>query len=272
MADYLLREYSNQDIPSLKRLWAACFGDREEYIDGFFSLLPGLGTAISAVHEGRVCGSAYILEDMKLCAADEAQPVALIYAVAVDESCRRLGIGAELVRRAVELARQRGAKHIVTLPAEESLYGWYEKVCGFKCRLYRQEKSVETMDMGVVKRISAEEYSALREERLRGRTHIVYGPAAMRLQELLCRTYSGGLFSCAGAIAAAYRAEGVGIMQELICPEGMDEEVFAAAIGFELDAEDVKLQGPANAQSGTAYLAALDSGLPEDCYWPLAFD
>ena len=55
-------------------------------------------------------------------------------------------------------------------------------------------------------------------------------------------------------------------------PEFVTEEVFAAAIGFELDVEDVKLQSPANAQSGTAYLAALDSGLPEDCYWPLAFD
>lgn len=272
MADHILRQYESGDISALKSLWAECFGDREEYIDGFFSLLPRLGTAISAVYEGRVCGSAYILEDMRLSTPGRTQPAAIIYAVAVDEGCRSLGIGAELVRKAVELAELRGAEHIVTLPAEASLYGWYERAAGFKCRLYRRERLIETMDMGVVKRIGAEEYSALREERLAGRTHIVYGPAAMKLQELLCEAYSGGLFSCAGAIAAACRAENIGIMQELLCPEGMDEEVFAAAIGFELGTEDVKLITMGDAESGCAYLAALDSGLPEDCCWPFAFD
>ncbi len=272
MADYILREYKNEDLPALKSLWADCFGDKEEYIEGFFSLLPRLGTAISAVYEGRVCGSAYILEDMQLSAADGPRPVALIYAVAVDESCRSLGIGAGLVRKAAALAKLRGAEHIVTLPAEPSLYGWYERVAGFECGLYRQEKLLETMDMGVVKRISAQEYSGLREERLAGRAHIVYGSAAMKLQEALCEAYSGGFFSCAGAIAAAYRADGLGIMQELLCPEGMDEEVFAAAIGFELGAEDVKLLTPGDENNGSPYLASLDGSLPEDCYWPLAFD
>lgn len=272
MAEYILREYETGDIPALKSLWADCFGDKEAYIDGFFSLLPSLGTALSAVYEGRVCGSTYILEDMQLYLDGRTQPVALIYAVAVEAGCRRLGIGRELVQKAVELAKKRGAEHIVTLPAEKSLYGWYEKVCGFKCRLYRQTKLLETMDMGVVKRISAEEYSALREEKLSGRRHIVYGAAAMKLQQLLCETYSGGLFSCAGAIAAAYSADGIGIMQELLCPEGMDEEVFASAIGFELGTDEVKLIRPANAQGGSPYLAALDGRLPEDCYWPLAFD
>ena len=55
---------------------------------------------------------------------------AYIYAVAVDDSARGQGIGAELTRACMRNAWEYSADICCTLPAEASLYDWYESRCG----------------------------------------------------------------------------------------------------------------------------------------------
>lgn len=273
MADFTLREYEKGDLPALKEIWLSCFDDFEAFVDGVHALLPRLGTAVAAVYQGEVCGGAYILEDMTLPAEEGARKLALIYAVGVKRECRRLGMGAALVRKAVSLARARGADFVTILPAQDSLYGWYKSAADFDCCLYRRERLVEAADMGLVSRISPEEYFARRRALLPESPSVEYGESASAMQELLINTYFGGFYACAGAIAAGSSLnDELGVITELLCPVGMDEELFAAAVGFEMGVENVRLLSAGRKGQDKKYIACVGGALPEDIYFPFAFD
>lgn len=273
MADFTLREYEKGDLPALKEIWLACFDDFEAFIDGVHALLPRLGTAVTAVYGAQVCGGAYILEDMSLPTDEGAKRLALIYAVGVKKEFRRLGMGGALVREAVSLARARGADIVTILPARDSLYDWYKSTADFDCCLYRRERLVEAADMALVSRISREEYFARRRELLHALPAVEYGESASAMQELLLNTYFGGFYACAGAIAAGSTLSGeLGVITELLCPKGMDEELFAAAVGFEMGVENVRLLSAGEKGQDKKYIACVGGALCADTYFPFAFD
>jgi len=273
MAELVLREYEKAHIHAMKKLWADCFGDPQEYIDAFISLLPQTGTALVAEHEGRLCAGAYIIDDMTHISPAGSQRCALIYAVSVDKAFRGAGLGGRIVREAVELAKKRGSVTVTILPAEDSLYGWYEKCAGFQCRLYRKELIVEAADLAMVEKIDFARYAALREKLLTAGEYVHFGPGALKLEEELCRIFGGALYHCAGSVAAAYVAESAtGIIHELLCPAGHDAELIAAALAFEMGCEQAKLLLPGSRDEGEKYLAAIPCEMSESCYWPFAFD
>lgn len=140
MTDMIVREYRPEDIPALSALWARVFGDSVALIGDFFRLLPDMGTGLAAEADGEIAGAAYIITGMELADCGNRPPVCgYIYAVAVEERFRGLGLGGRLTLAAAEKGRERGASIICTLPAESALYNWYEKLLGVQCALYRAE-------------------------------------------------------------------------------------------------------------------------------------
>ena len=119
MSDAVIREYRGGDIPEMSVLWQAVFGDSEGLVNSFLELLPGMGTAAVAEVNGKIAGAAYAVTGMELVSASgKVQTCGYIYAVAVAPEFRGSGIGRALTERSAELARDRGAEIICTLPAE----------------------------------------------------------------------------------------------------------------------------------------------------------
>jgi ribosomal protein S18 acetylase RimI-like enzyme len=116
------------DEPELKRLWQAVFGDTPEFIDTFFEILYAPGTACLALKDGGMVSAGYCLPG----ALARGKKCSYIYAVATYPEYRRSGAAAGVVRCLAEQAFADGADIVVTLPASESLTGWYEKVLGMK--------------------------------------------------------------------------------------------------------------------------------------------
>lgn len=262
MADFTLRETRAEDYAALSALWQQCFGDPPELIERFFTLLPDLGRRVTALYQGRAVGAAYALAGLEL--LPEHKSCGYIYAVAVDESCRGLGIGGALSVAAAEDARQAGAEIICTLPAEESLYDWYEKLIGVKYALHRRERRCKAA-AGDCREISAAEYAQRREELLRGRAHIRFPAAYLEFQYELCKCYGGGFFAVGEGIAAAYPEGDTAKICELI---GADKTA-AAAVAARLGAAYALSYEPAAA--GERFMAC-DCSLPWDCVWNLALD
>ena len=131
---FLIRGYAPADEAALTALWKRCFGDSEELIHGFFAMLPELGAGVTAELDGKPVGMAFAICGMALSSGEKC---GYIYAVAVDESCRGFGAGAALTRAAADAARGLGAEIICTLPAEASLYPWYEKLISTRFTLCR---------------------------------------------------------------------------------------------------------------------------------------
>lgn len=263
--NFLIRGYMPADRTALTALWARCFGDGEELIHGFFALLPELGAGVTAELDGKPVGMAFAICGMTLLGGEKC---GYIYAVAVDEGCRGFGAGAALTRAAADAARGLGAEIICTLPAEASLYPWYEKLISTRFMLCRRRDIIPAGEARGFAPLSAAEYNIRREALLAGKPHLTVNNACAELLHLLCEAYGGGLFAVNGGVAAGYLEEDTYLIRELICPDNLRER-NAAALARQLGAAKAELYSPA--QSGGSFVA-LDSSIPRDTVWNIAFD
>jgi predicted N-acetyltransferase YhbS len=108
-----IRAERTSDIPAREALLDACFGDdRHERTcqrlrDG---RTPAEGLALSAVHSGRLVGTVRLWH-----VSAGGIPALILGPLAVDSSCRKLGVGAALMARALAAARARGHRAVILL-------------------------------------------------------------------------------------------------------------------------------------------------------------
>ncbi len=271
MAEFSVREYRPADLPSLVPLWHQVFGDPEELISGFFSLLPGMGGCVVAEQGGRVVGLSNVISGMELLSPGAPpKTCGYVYAVAVDESARHQGIGAALVAASVELAGRLGASLLCTLPAEPSLYGWYEQLMGVTCALRRTRYEVPCAPALPVAPLSAAEYMIRREALLASRPHLRLTGTAADFAARFYAQFGGGLYACGGALCAAYTDGGCAWIRELVAPDGADASSAAASLGAHLGAERALYWLPSS--DGEPYISAAPGALPPSCVWNFSFD
>ena len=269
MSDFELREYRRDDVPALSALWTECFGDGPGFTEKFFAALPGMGSGVAAVRGGEILGAAYTLNAQELVCGEGARRVGYIYGVGVSARARSQGVGGALVHAVRALSLNLGAQVISTLPAEASLYAWYEKLLGVTPRLYRARRQIACRAASPVTPLSAAEYAHRREELLHGRPHLRLSACSMEFEGQLLAEYGGGFFAAEGGIGAAYLDDGTALVRELLCASPAAEDAAAAASGAYLGAETAELFLPA--EKGEAYIAA-DGDIPAGCVWGLSFD
>lgn len=268
MSGFALREYRAGDVSALSALWYDCFGDSEGFIKSFFDALPALGGGIVAHCGEEIAGAAYALCCQTLIGGGSERRAGYIYGVGVNRRFRSLGIGAALTRAACTLSKRLGAEIVATLPAEESLYGWYEKTAGLSVQLYRERRAVECASLLPVTPLTATDYSARRETLLHDTVHLRLTDAAAEFEGALLREYGGGYFAVSDGAAAVCMEDGRAVIKELLCPCGSIGEA-AASLGAHLSAREALLFLPA--ERGEKYIAA-DTSLPSGCIWGLSFD
>ena len=265
-----IRHYRREDIPAMRALWHRVFGERESFLDAFFTLLGDIGGAAVAEDEsGALVGAAYALTGYELLADGASPHVGYVYAVAVDESARGRGLGSALTKQAAEICREREAVIVTTLPAEESLYAWYEKQIGTRHLLRREKKTVPAEKTVDIMKMTATEYMLWRENLLRGKPHIHLSHPMLEAQRALCEAYGGALCASSDGIFAAYRDGERLIIPEVLCAQGFPEETAASAAAY-FGCREALLYTP-TAQGGEAYIAS-DTALPADTVWNLTMD
>ncbi len=121
-----LRRSLPGDEPELKKLWKSVFGDTDRFIDAFFEVLYEPGEAYAAVYDGKIISAGYCLPGV----AAKSRKCSYIYAMATYPEYRGQGLAAMIGRRLIDDAFDGGADIVATLPATESLVGWYEKKLG----------------------------------------------------------------------------------------------------------------------------------------------
>lgn len=270
MTEYFIRNYRPGDRAALTALWRQVFGDPEAVVAAFFDALPRMGIGAVAEAEGRPVGAAYVLDALSLVdAAGRERRCGYLYAVAVDPAHRHQGLGASLSREAAALSLRRGAEWICTLPAEPSLYAWYEEMLGLRCALYRKSYAVTAKPGPPAERLCPADYLTRRETLLTGTPHLRPSPAVMDFAGQFFALFGGGLYACGGGLCAAYVDGGQPLIRELIAPAGAAADVAA----FLCDALGCRAgQFLLPAIEGEPYLAAPAGVLPPDCVWSLSFD
>src|SRR6202012_905472 len=112
-APFAIRAERASDVVAREALLDACFGGNrhtrtcQRLRDG---RAPAEGLALSAVREGRLVGSVRLWH-----VSAGGIPALVLGPLAVDEESRKLGVGAALMERALEVARQRGHGAVILL-------------------------------------------------------------------------------------------------------------------------------------------------------------
>lgn len=131
--DPLRRYYvCRDDYPDLVSLWQTVFGDKTEIIDFFLNNSVWEGDIYAEKINGRIV-SAFYLVDALLVKGNEKKRVKYLYAAATLPEFRKQGIMSNMIKYAYEFSAQKGYEAIVLCPADEELYGYYERAGFVTC-------------------------------------------------------------------------------------------------------------------------------------------
>ena len=126
----MIRFSVNHDKEKLIELWRKVFGDSYEAINLFFDYHYDSHNTLVCELDGKIVSMLYLLEG-DFVISNKSHPSYYLYAAATDPQHRGRGIMAQMLEFAKQTAAYREMDYICLLPAENSLYAFYEKF-GYK--------------------------------------------------------------------------------------------------------------------------------------------
>ena len=143
---------------ALRKLFTEAFGDAA-FTDLFFRTGYAPDRCLAAF-DGMLLAALHWFD----CTLAEKK-AAYVYGIAAFEAHRGQGIGSKLIRFAVEVLQNRGYEVITLVPAEESLFPYYERF-GFRAAGTIRETTVPAGTPMPLRRLTAAEYAAARRRYL----------------------------------------------------------------------------------------------------------
>lgn len=284
MPDYTLRRFQAGDETALHSIWKAGFSDPDDYINAFFARFLKPEGCIVAEADEKPVSAMYLLDGPQLWPYRKNHLTsAYAYALATLPEYRGRGIGKAVYQAVCALGFERGFDAVCVLPAEESLYPFYEsdatRVISAVREVEYSAAELKGSPRSMCARISVEEYSNIREMLLSPEAHGAMPEDFYRWQEEQFERFGGGFFVLDGGCAAVERDGDVCRVRELLLPEG-DEKAAAAGLAAFNRAERYIVRAPAfwtgPGETRRHMLATLraepDFFLPDDLWYGFAFD
>ena len=229
---------------ALRALFTEAFGD-EDFTDLFFGRGYSRSRCLGA-YDGELLAALHWFDCTLI-----GEKAAYVYGIAAFQAQRGRGIGSELIRGALEKLQELGYRHILLVPAGESLFGYYERF-GFRAVSTIREMEIGAGEPLPIRRLTVSEYAAARRKLL---------PERGLLQEGPCLELLSGYaeFYAAGAALAAVTGD---MVWELLGDEAAAPGLIAA---LGLKSATVRMPGP-----GPSFAMGIGTGGP--IYLGLSFD
>lgn len=146
------------DVPALRDLWKAAFGDEDAYLDIFFSTAYAPRRSRVICQDGNIVGGAYWLD----CSL-EGQKLAYVYAVAISPERQNQGLGTALMENIHRQLADEGYAGAILVPGDEGLRRYYQR---FGYRDAAPRRIPAQLPSKPMERISPERYALLRRKYL----------------------------------------------------------------------------------------------------------
>lgn len=246
---------ATQDIPALRHLWTAAFGDTGEFLDSFFAAGYAPERAL-ALYENGVLGAALYWFDCSF----EGEKAAYIYAVATDPVYRGRGFCRSLMEKARELLTEKGYALSLLVPGNEGLSRMYAGMGYIPCTRIREFSATAGGEALPLRQVCAAEYGPLREKLLPSGSVLQEGENLSFLQTCTC------LYAGENVLLAAELSQ-----KDARIVEFLGEEALAPAVLAALGKETGSFR-TAGDQIPFAMALPLKAGAPLPTYFGLAFD
>lgn len=123
----MIRAASRHDIPALKVLFKACFGDTDEFLDLFFSEYFQRTTGMVAIRDKRIVAMLFLCP-AKIKTSGIKSTIYYVYACATLSEYRNQGIMNQLLQVGYAYARQQKAWGLILVPASSGLAEYYSRL------------------------------------------------------------------------------------------------------------------------------------------------
>ena len=210
-------------IPQLRKLWKAAFGDSDLFLDAFFEHGFSPRRCRCITRDGAVVSALYWFE-----ATCRQQRFAYLYAVAVRKDCRSKGYGRKLLEYAHSQLAFRGYDAVMLYPGEESLRNYYDNLGYTTCTTVSRFTCTAAEIPVSLQRIDRDTYARLRRTYLPDTGVIQEGENIDFLENyvffysgedfLLAASAENGKLYCPELLGNADAAPGV--LKALHCKEG----------------------------------------------------
>lgn len=191
-----------KDGEQIKKIWATCFGDEEDYIQNYLDNRMTEDNMLVVYADGKAVSMASFLPTQYLC-EEEYVDARYVYAVATLPEYRGWGFAGQILAFAKEYYKQ----PLILAPAEESLVDYYKKQ-GFVQAFpdTREHKRREDFPMKLseaeemaecyyLEPVSAKEYVKLRDARLAKEGYVRWDEAAVCYAMDMCIQGEGAVLS-----------------------------------------------------------------------------
>lgn len=152
----------------LRELFTEAFGD-EDFTALFFAKGYSPSRCLGAF-DGELLAALHWFDCTLM-----GEKAAYVYGIAAFQAQRGRGIGSELIRGALERLQELGYRHILLVPAGESLFGYYERF-GFRVVSTIREAEIGAGEALPIRRLTVSEYAAARRKLLPERGLLQEGP------------------------------------------------------------------------------------------------
>ena len=166
-------------IPALRELWKAAFGDGDDFLDPFFAIAFAPERCRCVSEDKKVAAALYWFD----CSCDD-QHFAYVYAVATHPDFRNRGLCASLMADTKALLEGQGYDGILLYPASEELSRMYEKLGYYRCTAVSEFTCEADRTPAILEKIGKNRYALLRRQYLPQGGVIQEGPLLDFLAEL----------------------------------------------------------------------------------------
>ncbi len=161
---YNLRLVTEKDFPLLKKLWKETFQDSDAVINNLFEKTVVSENTVAVFDGEKALSALYAIECSGIVAEREINAY-YIYGVSTLKEYRNQGLMRETLRFIENKARERGVDALFLVPADDSLFGMYEKF-GYKTNIFYKETNVDSFALNdniVTENVSFNEYKKMRK-------------------------------------------------------------------------------------------------------------
>lgn len=153
-------------IPLLKKLWLDCFEEKIEAVDLFFNRCLGFTSIYTASIENKPVAMLYLVHSTL-----NGKKAHYLCCAATSLDYRNLGIMGRLIEYAMSDSRKNGDVYSLLFPANEKLYGYYERfgykpLCTARKAIFAREELLRFAENNQSKRTSVNSYNYEELQRL----------------------------------------------------------------------------------------------------------